>query len=433
MAPIKKAFLMLYVTVLCASCNLINPADLPPLIATNTPLPPTVTPLPTFTPTPIPERYTVEGFENFIAEVEATDRTQRQGLVNQFIIGAPQIPVVTDSYTIFLWQGTPDSVHLIGDMNNWQPDNPLPLTRLFNTDLWYRIEPYESDARLDYKYLIDGEQDILDPVNPDLVQSGFGRRSVLTMPSYVTPEELLPTANEIPAGSLSTETVTSQALGQTRTLFIYTPAQPPKGESGKYPSVYIHDGSDYLNFIDATEILDRLIADGRIPPLVAVFLPPIDRRVEYLRNDAYVQFMADEAVPFVQANYNTSTSPADTGSLGASMGGLISVYAALNRPEVFGLVGSQSGALAYGGDGVIRQVQLMPAAEVRFHLTIGSYETQIAGTGPEANFVTANERFAAELQAKEYDFVHEVRPQGHSWGFWQATLGETLIWLYGTP
>lgn len=430
MAQLKKILSFLHVALMCVGCTILSPADLPPLIATNTPLPPTVTPLPTFTPTPIPERYTVEGFENFIAEVESTDRTQRQGLINKFMVGAPRIPLTTNAQAIFLWQGTPDQVDLIGDMNNWQADNPLPLTRLSNTDLWYRIEPYEPNARLDYKYLVDGENEILDPVNPAQVQSGFGRRSVLTMPDYVAPEELLPTLNEIPVGTLTSETIASQPLGQTRTLFIYTPAQPAQGGDGKYPSVYVHDGSDYLNFIDTTAILDRLIADGRLPPLVAVFLPPIDRRVEYLRNDAYVEFMANEAVPYIQANYNTSSNPADTGSLGASMGGLISVYAALNRPDVFGLVGSQSGALAYGGDGVIRQVELMPVADIRFYLTIGSYETQVAGTEAESDFVDANRRFAEQLRVKDYDFVHAVRPQGHSWGFWQATLGETLIWLY---
>ena len=94
----------------------------------------------------------MEGFENFIAEVEATDRTQRQGLVNKFVVGAPEIPLTTSDHAIFLWQGTPDRVDLIGDMNNWQVEEPLPLTRLFNTDLWYRIEPYEPDARLDYKF-----------------------------------------------------------------------------------------------------------------------------------------------------------------------------------------------------------------------------------------------------------------------------------------
>ena len=428
---IKKIGICFVCFISLVSCTLLNSAGLPPLIATATPLPPTATPLPTITPTPIPEKYTVEGFENFLAEVEAADGANRQGLVNQFVVGAPQIPVLIRDHAIFLWQGTPDSVQLIGDMNNWQPGNPLPMTRLLDTDLWYRVEAFESDARLDYKFLIDGTQELLDPVNPAQIQSGFGRRSVLSMPDYVTPAELLPTTADIPAGTLTTETIESQALGHIRTLFVYKPAQPPQSEDGRYPSVYIHDGSDYLNFIDGVKILDRLIADGRIPPLIAVFIPPIDRRTEYERNDAYVAFLADETVPFIHENYQTSADPTQTGSLGASMGGLISVYATLNRPEIFGLVGSQSGALSYGSDGVIRQVELMSAVDTRFYLTIGSYETEVVGTGNEANFLQANERFVEQLRHKNADFVYEIRPQGHSWGFWQATLGETLIGLYG--
>ncbi|MFT7587333.1 MAG: enterochelin esterase family protein [Cellvibrionaceae bacterium] len=416
---------------LLASCTLLNLADLPPLIATNTPFPLTATPLPTITPTPIPEKHTVEGFKNFIAEVEATERTQRQGLVNKYVVNAPQNPIVTSHHAIFLWQGTPDNVGLIGDMTFWNPEKMLPLTRLTNTDLWYRIEPFEPDARLDYMYLVDDETQILDPANPNQMKSGFGRRSVLAMPGYTPPAELVPTVAKVPAGTLTTETIDSQALAQVRTLFVYTPVQPPQNKSGKYPSVYIHDGSDYLNFIDTTVILDRLIADGRITPLVAVFIPPIDRRVEYQRHDAYVEFLTDEAVPFIQEKYNTSPDPAETGSLGASMGGLISVYAGLNRPDVFGLVGSQSGALSYGGDGVIRQVELMQAVPVRFYLTIGSYETELNGDTNQGNLLAGNERFVTQLRSKGYEYEYEVRPQGHSWGFWQVTLGETLIWLYG--
>ncbi len=371
------------------------------------------------------------GFEEFVAEVEAAARGQRQSIVNRYLVNLPQYPLVTPTHAIFLYQGTPDNVAVIGEMTNWIFEDRLPLTRLSTTDLWYRIEPYEPNARLDYKFLIDETEDILDPANPIRVPSGFGFRSSFAMPGFVPPAEILPTTAETPAGTLTTETIDSQALGQIRTLVVYTPAVPPL--NGSYPSVYIHDGSDYLNFIDAAVILDRLIAAENIPPLVAVFIPPIDRRVEYERNNRYVSFLTDEAVPFVRSNYNTSSNPAETGSLGASMGGLISVYAALNQPDTFGLVGTQSGALSYGGDAVIRQVELMDTVDVRFHVTIGSYETQVAGTGPEADFVSANQRFVDNLRPKGYDYFYEVSPQGHSWGFWQATLGDALIWMYNAP
>ena len=427
---LKTSGLILYVMIVTMSCTSTNPADFSSILQGATPtLAPTAIILePTITPTPIPETYSVEGFQNFIAEVETAVRNERQGLVNRYLINVPQYPLVTETHAIFLWRGTPNKVDLIGEMTHWQFDERLPLTRLSTTDLWYRVEPFAAETQLEYKFLIDEQDDVLDPENPVRIASGFGFNSSFAMPGFVPPAETLPTTAEIPSGTLTTETINSAALGQIRTLAVYTPAQP--AQNGSYPSVYIHDGSDYLNFIDAAAILDRLIAAEKIPPMVAVFIPPIDRRVEYDRNPAYVKFLADEVVPFVRNNYNTSNDPAETGSVGASMGGLISVYAALNRPEVFGLVGSQSGALAYGSDTVMRQVQSMPAVDVRFYLTIGSYETKVAGTGPEANFVTANERFAAELRAKGYAFEHEIRPQGHSWGFWQATFGETLIWLY---
>ncbi|MEM8862295.1 MAG: alpha/beta hydrolase-fold protein [Chloroflexota bacterium] len=432
MAQLKGILSGFFVVCLLVSCTVLETADIP-LLPTQTLPPPTITLTPTITPTPEPDRYSVSGFENFIAAVTATDRTQRQGMVNQYVINAPQIPIVSQTHAIFLWQGTPNQVDLIGDMTHWNPEKARSLTRLENTDLWYLLAELEPDALLDYKFLIDGETDILDPSNLEQVPSGSGLRSLLKMPDFQLPEELTPTTAEIPAGTLKTETIDSQALQQIRTMVVYTPAFPAQSEDGKYPSVIIHDGSDYLNYIEANAILDRLIAEQKIPPIVAIFIPPLNRYTEYERNDDYVKFLADEVMPFAQSNYNVSSNPAETGTLGASMGGLISAYTALSRPETFGLVGSQSGAVSYGSDGVIRLAQLMDPADVRLYINVGTYETEIAGTLFEDDFVAGNNRFVEQLQARGYDYTYKIYPTGHSWGFWQATLGEALIWMFGAP
>jgi len=350
-------------------------------------------------------------------------------LVNRYIANLPVAPLTDGNRAIFFWRGTAfDSVQVVGDMNNWDPARGPVLRHIDGTDLWIGDATYETDARLDYKFVIDGAEWVLDPLNPRTILGGFGPNSELAMPDYLLPPELQPPTAPIPTGTITDHTLDSAALEQTRTFFVYAPAGQIIGE--KLPAVYIHDGGEYINLIDAPAILDRLIAAGEIPPLVAVFIPPFDRSQEYDRNDAYVQFLADELVPFVRQNYDTDPDPAKTGTLGASLGGLIAVHAGLTRPDTFGLVGGYSGAYTMDNDAVIRQVGRAGTEAVRFYLNVGIYETAVGGDPDTGNLLAANRRLVEALSTGDYDFQYLEAPQGHSWGLWRDYFGDGLRFLY---
>lgn len=424
MKPIQR--LTFFYLLLLIACQ----REVPPLVGrpTATPAPPTATAEPTATSLPSPS--TVAGFYYFLDELQAARPADRQPLINRYLAGI-KAPITGETEAVFLWQGEAQQVQVVGDMNNWNPAGAPELSRVEGTSLWYLVTEYPAEARLDYKFVINGSNWQLDPLNPRTVLGGFGANSELVMPGYQTPPEVVEPAaggTEIPAGTLTQHTLDSVHLGQTRTFYVYTPAAQLIGAA--YPSVYIHDGGDYLDLIDTPVILDRLIAARTIPPLVAVFIPPIQRDLEYNRNDAYVAFLADELVPFVRANYRTDPDPARTGTVGSSMGGLIAVYAALSRPDTFGLVLGQSGAYSVGGNAVISKVIGQEAAPVRFYLVVGSYETAVGGDSNTGNLLAANQRLARALQNRSYELRYEERPEGHSWGLWRGTLGRGLQFLY---
>jgi predicted alpha/beta superfamily hydrolase len=58
--------------------------------------------------------------------------------------------------------------------------------------------------------------------------------------------------------------------------------------------------------------------------------------------DAYLRFLVEELKPYVDRTYRTRRGRADTIVMGSSMGGLISLYAAAEYPQVFGGVGAVS-------------------------------------------------------------------------------------------
>ncbi len=406
---------------------------------------PTGSPTPTapvIAPSPIEtvEQDLITGFTELLNQAELIKAFERQPLVDRYFALLQSVPITGDSIAMFIWRGEASSVQLVGDMNNWDVEAAPYFNRLEGTDLWYLETVFEEDARLDYKLVVNGDDWRLDPLNPRTIMGGFGPNSELVMPGYTIPDELLPTEGTIATGTLESHTLDSLHLGQTRTFFVYVPDGQLVG--AKTPSIYINDGGDYLNLIDATAILDKLIADREIPPLVAVFVPPINRNLEYALNDEYASFLADELVPFIQRTYDTDPNPARTGTLGASMGGLEAMFASITRSDVFGLAAGQSGAFSVGDDAVIDKLQTASMAyeiggssrrDLRMYVVVGTYETAISGDSSTGDFLAANRRLVDVLESTKYEFLYEERPEGHSWGLWKGTLGQALSYLFNLP
>lgn len=413
---------------LLVACKIENPLASP--IATQ---PPTPTPEPR--PTSTPTADSVSGFRQFLAEANASQPSQRSVLVNRYLALLEHTPITEGETAVFFWQGSAQSVQLVGDMNNWSPENAPALTRLEGTDLWFLEAIYEPEARLDYKFLVDGDNMQLDPLNPDTMTSLAGPNSVLKMPAYITPAEITALGDEgVTAGTMRTHTLESASLSQTRTFLVYEPPGQIIGE--QLPTLYINDGDQYLTLIDTPAILDQLIAQRRIPPLIAVFIPPVLPVEDYTLNDSYARFLADELVPFIQENYGVNPSPQVTGILGSGLGGLAAVHAALTRPDVFGLVAGQSGNYAINDDALMRQVNSKRAGlanlePLRLYLVVGNYETAVGGDQEQGNLLEANRRLAQALDNTNWQYLSEELPEGHSWGLWQGTIGRALTYLYG--
>jgi enterochelin esterase family protein len=249
------------------------------------------------------ERDLISEFTELLNQAELIKAFERQPSVDRYFARLQSAPITGDGVAMFIWRGEASSVQLVGDMNNWDVAAAPYFIRLEGTDLWYLETEFEKDARLDYKFVINGDDWRLDPLNPRTIMGGFGPNSELMMLGYTIPDELLPIDGTIATGTIQQHTLDSLHLGQTRTFFVYVPAGQIVG--AKTPSIYINDGGDYLNLIDATAILDKLIADREIPPLVAVFIPPINRNLEYALDDEYASFLADELVPYIQRAYDT--------------------------------------------------------------------------------------------------------------------------------
>lgn len=89
-------------------------------------------------------------------------------------------------------------------------------------------------------------------------------------------------------------------------------------------------GREYL----PQKIFDRLPADQRANAETVHGGTPM--------SDAYLRFLVTELKPFIDRNFRTRVGRADTSIMGSSMGGLISLYAVAEYPNVFGQAASLS-------------------------------------------------------------------------------------------
>jgi predicted alpha/beta superfamily hydrolase len=140
-------------------------------------------------------------------------------------------------------------------------------------------------------------------------------------------------------------------LNRYRRIWLYLP--PNYKTSGKrYPVLYMHDGQNL--FDDQTAFSDEWCVDETITAakekciVVGIDNGGMHRINEYSFHDtehgkgeggAYLSFIAHTLKPYIDTTYRTIPDAKHTGIAGSSMGGLISFYAGLYFPQVFGNIG----------------------------------------------------------------------------------------------
>ena len=302
-------------------------------------------------------------------------------------------PIVEGNTAHFIYKEKPGMIIGVGgDWNGF--DARKAIMEPIGAGLLHYQHDFEQDARLDYFFYeygagnspdrlsaprsirLEDMRQVLDPLNRRFGESGFGPRSELAMPAYWRPA-ITREQPALAAGRLREEAIDSMALQQERNYTVYLPPAFAAGVE-PYPSIYFHDGGDYLSMGKAPTILNNLIGMGIIPAVVAVFVPPVDRGREYNCDDRHVSFLCEELLPELQRLYNLSSDPEKRAVIGPSLGGLISLYTGKQRPDLFGLVGAQSSAVKSlnGLDIFDAHVAytVEPRLPLRLHLVIGSYE-----------------------------------------------------------
>lgn len=362
-------------------------------------------------------------FSDFIRWINELVPMARPEVVDSFMTAQKTFPVTDDSSANFIFRGSiSTSLVVTGDHTLWSASGQT-FTNVEGTDLYYATRKFEPDARIDYKLIKDGIW-ILDPLNGQTVMGGFGPNSEMAMPNYVQPPEIQYNP-AIPHGTISSFPFTSINTGNSRTIQVYL----PPGYivmSRRFPSLYVHDGAEYVSLGSMANVLDNLIDAKKIEPLIVVFVPPGSDRAGEYRQSKITQFsklMTEELVPYIDSVYHTDAIASQRGTMGPSDGGHISLYLAVKYSGTFGLVGGQSSTIT---DLFRAPIQNDPKVPVKFCLDVGTYDLSYAGS----TFLALNRGFRDILLSKGYSVTYAEYHEGHSWGNWRAHIDDILITLF---
>ncbi len=228
-------------------------------------------------------------------------------------------------------------------------------------------------------------------------------------------------------------------LERSRKISIYLPAGYEKS-TRRYPVIYLQDGQNVFDEFSAgfgewgvDECLDSLIGKGKEACIVVAIDNGPKRLTEYNpfyferfgdgEGEAYVEFLVATLKPFIDFGFKTLPDKENTVIAGSSMGGLISYYAFLKYPLVFGKAGVFSPAF-WTADSIYQMTD-----------SLGSKTTGMAffymggqeGSQYLADMLKVSDKLGNT--SKGYSYV-VVDPEGrHNEQAWRKWFAEFYQWI----
>jgi predicted alpha/beta superfamily hydrolase len=259
------------------------------------------------------------------------------------------------------------NIYAAGSFNNW---NPRDENYRFITDNKgnYFLEIKLNAGSYEYKITRGG----WDKVECRKNGGGMGNRSMKVEGNATIElniedwQDQFPAKPRVSSASKNVQVMTKEfwipQLNTMRRVWVYLPADYSATKK-RYPVLYMHDGqnvfedtSSYAGEWGVDEFLDSTIGNSCI--VVAIDNGGLKRMNEYCpydmqrfgkgEGDMYVDFLAKTLKPAIDKKYRTIKNSSSTWVAGSSMGGLISMYAILKYPKVFGGAGVFSPAFWVG-------------------------------------------------------------------------------------
>jgi enterochelin esterase-like enzyme len=399
-----------------------------------------------------PEQDDCALLDALVAALPAATPDAQPALVDDFVrtvtYGEHGFPILCDGGLAVAHVGAPgQALSLAGDFNGWAPGEHVLQEPVADLGFYFAVVDTAAPQGL-YKLVRDQTEFFADPLARRFGWDQFGEYSLVDPMPDRGHHERWP-AFDMAVGELEPRTVTAWLP-----VGAFDEAEP-------LPVLYMHDGQNlfspdaFFGGWRVSETLEAAIADGTLPPLVVVGIDNTSARFEEYtpvtdvldgmrvggRADEYADFLVQGVKPFMEARYPVSTDPSQVGTMGSSLGGLVSLYLGLRHPDVFGQVASMSGTIVWGTIGAsnptIRELYADdPPLGLRIYLDSGGTQGSGCPTGGSDNYC-GNVALADDLRAlgwqDEVDLFYRWEPGApHNEAAWAERLLPALVEWFPT-
>ncbi|NBU80748.1 MAG: alpha/beta hydrolase [Flavobacteriaceae bacterium] len=239
---------------------------------------------------------------------------------------------------------------------------------------------------------------------------------------------------------VSNFSVEAPKLNTIKKIWLYL----PKGyntSTQKYPVIYMHDGQNlfdtktsFAGEWNVDETLDSINAK-----VIVVGIETNDKRMEELtpfknqkygggKANDYLDFIVNTLKPKIDATYRTKTSAKNTAVFGSSLGGLVSFYAAIKYPEVFGKVGCFSPAFWFNRKEMNEVMQKTTDFNTKVYFLCGDSEG-------DADVITDMETVehwvnTKRCECKKLNKKVIVSGGQHNEKLWRESFKKAYLWLF---
>src|SRR5690606_20180291 len=226
--------------------------------------------------------------------------------------------------------------------------------------------------------------------------------------------------------------------------------------TGPYQVLYMHDGQNLYLDEDASykeswhihETVSAMMKAKMLKPTIIVGIDhsddrlleysPVDtKRIEKALKvkfnkphfgDLYVDFIVKELKPYIDLNYNTYKDQSNTLIAGSSMGGVISLYAALKYQDTFGGIGMLSTASWYNQGAFLNLIlEHKTSLNQKFFIGVGTNESYDDPLLSKAYVKTNKQLFRSIKKTSPSTVLRIYQDAIHNETFWRVISAEMLL------
>jgi enterochelin esterase-like enzyme len=248
----------------------------------------------------------------------------------------------------------------------------------------------------------------------------------------------------VPHGTVKSHEYKSKALGTDRKVMVYTPPDYEKS-TVRYPVLYLLHGagSDETSWTQrgqAHVILDNLIAEGKLKPLVVVMpfgfaaarTPGAgrgDAAENKMQREGFTKDFLGDVIPMIESTFRVYADRDHRAIAGLSLGGAQALALGLSHPELFSRVAAFSPAMGAANNpltgGVDFEMVLADAAKINSQVRF-----LWVSCGTEDTLFESVRQFSNQLSQHKVEHIWRVTGGAHAYPVWQRNLNDVAPMLF---